>query len=318
MKSKVLLSVILLVSIARISIAQSTFAPTGSVWYHSMYYGVFHSYYSGDTVILGEPCRKVVREADTQPSWATMGLTVNNLPTLYVYNTTDTVFVYNPIFNRFTPLYVYNVSAGDTISLPILPPEAGNSFIPEYADSVFSFVVDSVKIVLYDTALLKTVYTRPIIKPMDSGYVFSYANNRDSIGIYAERIGSITAGLMPDCLACANILDDRAQPEGSLRCYTDPTLYLKLTTDTYCGLPPVSVADLKFQTVNIYPVPAQNLLWIETGKAVINYQVTDTNGQILLQGKTRQTNPIDISNLPNGVYLLGIEQFGKSIFSVLR
>ena len=174
---------------------QTLFAPPGSEWYHDNDGGVFHSYYSGDTIILGITCRSVTRKAYTYP---TTPWKINDLPTLYFYNNSDTVFVYNYFFNRFTPLYVFNVHDGDTLTLPILPNDAEFliwPFAPPHPDSFFSFIVDSVRLVLYDTATLKTIYTHSI----GTGTSFVYKYGYDTLGKYIEKIGCISIGLIPRC-----------------------------------------------------------------------------------------------------------------------
>ena len=87
----------------------------GGEWYHQMFYGAFHSYYNGDTVINGIHCRQVERKAIVSAYWSvTTGISVRDLPTLYVYNNADTVFVYNQLFDWFTSLYLFNVHPGDS------------------------------------------------------------------------------------------------------------------------------------------------------------------------------------------------------------
>ena len=285
--------------------AQTTFAPTGSEWYHTMPYGVYHSYNAGDTIINGIACRKIVRNAETADPWYSMGLQVNNLSTLYVYNTTDTVFVYNTFFYRFTPLYVFNVNDGDTVHLPILPLDIDQlTFVS--IDSTFSFLVDSVRMKLYDTAMLKTVYSHPLGNS-SSNYVYSFSGFIDTQGVYVERIGSFP-GIMPVGKPCVNILDDHLQYQGALRCYRDSSLSVKLIAGI-CGIPPVQVASAAKETLSVFPNPADDLLNITNispGMSVL-IDITDMTGRTI----ARQVNVaaigkivVPVSGLPAGIYLL--------------
>ena len=297
--------------------AQTTFAPPGAEWYHTMAMtgdGVFHSYYVGDTTILGINCRAILEEANTMPSLYAMGLHVQNLLTLYVYNTADTIFMYNYLFKRFTPLYVFNVNDGDTITLPVFPPDpmilnnAGT-------DSVFRFVVDSVRMRLYDTATLKTVYTRSLgyYAPYSFGsgtppqYVYSYGAT-DTVGSYAEQIGSIHTGLLPWCLKCGGLADEALQPAADLRCYDDPAYSIHLISGN-CSNPPTAITPVnKTKAINIFPTPASDEINIRTSlQKNMSISIVDMNGkEVLSQENNYNTTIVNVAQLPQGIYLLKI------------
>jgi len=304
-----ILTLLIAITICNTIDAQTTFAPAGSEWYHSMDVGVFHSYYASDTVIAGTPCRQIVRKAETQDPEYSMGLHVEDHATLYIYNTADTVFVYNTFFHRFTPLYVFNVSDGDTVRLPILPIDVDYlSFAMAGSvattDSTFSFRVDSVRMKLYDTAMLKTVYTTPLGNP-DSNYVYHYG---DTLGAYAEHIGSIYWGLMPRGEPAVNLADESVQYETGLRCYNDPTMSIKLVSGI-CGIPPTQVTVLHTEPVSIFPNPAFEVLNI-TGIAPginIHISITDMAGRVVTTQASNAANgvvSISVSALPTGIYIL--------------
>ncbi len=132
--------------------AQNTFAPVGAEWHHTQRFGTFHEYVLDEGMYYGKRCRRIVQKAYTDSFHYHIGVRIQDRDTLYVYNNEDTVFVYNQIFSKFTPLYIFNVNAGDTITTPVL--EANGSFT-NLGDSTFSIVIDSVKMVLYDTTYLK-------------------------------------------------------------------------------------------------------------------------------------------------------------------
>ena len=290
--------------------AQITFAPPGSEWYHAMQYGTFHCYYTGDTVISGITARKVVQEAYTANPWLMLGLQVSNLPDLIVYNNADTVFAYNHLFGKFTPLYVFNVHQGDTVTLPVLPPE------PAYmgtsvTDSFFRFVVDSIKMVTYDTAHLKTVYTTPIV-PGYPHYYFVYG--WDSAHSYAEKIGPAYGGIMPRCGGCAMLATDAIQFPASVRCYNDITMSVHIATGI-CGKDYTGTPELAgYNDLDIYPIPAAEILHINFAKVVnstnvILYNVMGT--AVYNQTYTQSDRAdIDIRYLATGAYYLKISLDG--------
>ncbi len=234
------------------------------------------------------------------------GLTVHDLPTLYLYNNTDTVFVYNYYFNRFTPLYVFNVIDGDSVRLPILPTEI-DGLHHVSADSTFSFIVDSVRTVLYDTAHLKTIYTRSFGNRA-TNYVYSYGPNySDTIGRYAEKIGGISEGLIPRCLTFVSFLDDSYQLQDSIRCYNDASNSINLTTGT-CGIPGVLVPTKSIGTnLVISPNPFYDVLNLKANNEIGNVVIYNVLGETVFNKnlKDRIAN-LDLRNLPKGVYILNV------------
>ncbi len=283
--------------------AQINFAPAGSEWYHAMPYGVFHSAYVTDTTILGVNCRKVTQKAYTANPWLAMGLKVNAHPDLFIYSNADTVFVYNHLFSKFTPLYVFNVNAGDTITLPVLPPEPAT--MATVTDSFFSFVVDSVKIATYDTAHLKTVYTTPI-DPGSPHYYYSYG--RDAAHRYAMKIGTVNGGLLPYCGRCIIVTSDAVQYQDSVRCYNDPATAIKLASGI-CGKDYSAVPQIfPGNDINIFPVPATDYINVSFSKPVPALIATlfNTTGVVVFTGNYINTETVQISTqyLSAGVYYL--------------
>ncbi|OJW77779.1 MAG: hypothetical protein BGO69_02100 [Bacteroidetes bacterium 46-16] len=290
----------LLLSLPLFAGAQSNFAPAGSEWYHSQQYGVYHSYYTGDTLIANTSCRKVLREALTKDPWYSQGLHVYDLPAIYLYNNTDTVFIYNKIFGRFTPLYVFNVNDGDTIHLPVIPVDIGMLLFP-YPDSTFRMVVDSVRNELYDTTVLKTVFVHGIGDP-DSVYVYNYGPG------YAERIGGLGTGFLPTGSPAAIPLSDNLQPAGPIRCYNDPSTSIKLTQDI-CGIPPVGIAALSNkEKFSISPNPVHDILKLERAAAAGNISITNAIGQCVYNRQCSATvTQINLTGFAPGVYYLHLD-----------
>lgn len=298
MKPYILSFLICCTAIFNHSQAQTVFAPAGAHWYNTGNDAYFHSYSDGDTVISGRTCTRIRRITHSGPtSWA------SNFSTIYTYTAADTVFIYNKIFAQFTPLYIFNVNEGDTIRIPKL--SEGH---PTPTASYFSYRVDSVRTLLYDTAHLRTVFT--------------YSLNEDSViagaitmptygymgtlhGAYAERIGGINRGIFLNCYGCAVIPED-CGCIGALRCYNDPATSIKLTTEA-CE-PPVAVGPTATTTAAIaYPTPAGNTLHINA-PANSTIQLTTLTGQVVQI--EHNNNTLDVTTLPAGTYLLRIIWIG--------
>ncbi|MBS1585673.1 MAG: T9SS type A sorting domain-containing protein [Bacteroidetes bacterium] len=296
MKKIILATLLLLPLIAN---AQATFAPPGSEWYHSQQYGVFHCYYAGDTVINNIASRIIVRKALTRDPYYSQGLHVDDQSTIYVYNNTDTVFIYNRYFHRFTPLYVFNVNDGDTIRLPIIPIDYGQLTLA-YPDSTFRIVVDSVRNKLYDTAMLKTVYVHAIGNP-DSAYVLDYG-----VG-YAATIGGLGTGLIPMGTPAAIPLTESLQPATGIKCYNDPTLSIKLVAGI-CGIPPVGIPTIaSVKEVELTPNPVSGILTISCPQPITSLHIYDAMGREVYKGASADKKMhIDLTALPAGIYFAHI------------
>ncbi len=308
---KLLFSFLLLFLFSLSLRSQTMFAPPGSEWYHGMGWGVFHSYYAGDTVISGTACRKIIRNADVEEPEANQGLHVDDLPTLYVYNTTDTVFVYNTIFSRFTPLYVFNINDGDTVHLPILPDDICQLTYVS-TDSTFTFRVDSVRTKQFDTASLRTVYTSPL-GTISSNYVYGYSAFSDTVGAYAEQLGALHIGIMPSGGPGACLTTESLQLAGNIRCYTDPSLSIHMVSGL-CGLPPEKIIaqDVK-QAVTVYPNPAVDHVTITNLIGCTAIDLQDMAGRVVSMVNTfNGSGVVPTSSLQTGIYVLKIAQPGVS------
>ncbi len=293
--------------------AQNTFASAGAEWHHSMDCGVLYEHCTGDTVISGVGCRKISRETHMPFSCTVMGIYPSTLTKLYVYDNSDTVFVYNPLFHQFTPLYVFNVTDGDTVTLPALPTGEG---MLSYAatDSSFSFRVDSVRMVLFDTAILKTVYTHAIglaeAMSVHNRYFYNYGSSTpsDTLGSYSTKIGCVTTGLLPRCITCSYIVE--VNFTDSLRCYTDSSLSIKLTTDS-CDVatPPADVAVCNKSGIVLYPNPTGATLHIFSSGKIEKVEISNSIGALLYRSDFNALSAeIETAALPSGLFFVRVNQ----------
>lgn len=83
----------------------------------------------------------------------------------------------------------------------------------------------------------------------------------------------------------------------------------------YPGLissPGLGIGSVHLPSIAIYPNPANNQLWFEA-KQIGNYTLLDMMGRVQLSGMaTIGQNAIDISALPNGIYLLRVTNGGAA------
>src|SRR5690606_7564912 len=97
--------------------AQINFADSGASWYYNMNYGSLHYKVTGYDTVQGIRASIIETEALVQEPWFSQGLRVHDHGVIKLYATADTVFIFNSFFNRFTPLYVFNVPEGDTVCI---------------------------------------------------------------------------------------------------------------------------------------------------------------------------------------------------------
>ena len=94
----------------------------------------------------------------------------------------------------------------------------------------------------------------------------------------------------------------------------DTTLYAKWTPATQ----PPSIAETETNTINLYPNPAQNTLYIESAETVEQVIIYDISGRTLQQTNNPNTS-IDVSNLANGIYLVKVKTAqGETVRKISR
>lgn len=269
-----------------------------ATWYRSQPYGSFKCSYTGDTVILGKTCRAIYQEVLTKPF---VPIPLNHAGYLYVYDVPDTVFIYNYLFEKFTPLYIFNVAPGDTITLPALP-ILGTQTLSMIPDSSFQYVVDSIKDVLYDTTWLQTVYSHSLkyAPRTNPRYVWG-----DPVNAYARRIGGIDIGLLPHCQSCVELLWEGIYSPGSILCYSDNTTNIKLTGGA-CnnGAVPLRANELEASIeFDVFPNPATDCIGYrnKTGKKIRSVKVFDVSG------KEMWTPNLSVNALANGLYFVSFQ-----------
>lgn len=291
--------------------AQSDFAPVGAVWYHNYFGGVYKTVVEGETTISGKKVSILKQSVYRDSFYEAVNYPAVPCRNLYLYSTTDTVFIYNERFEEFTPLYIFNVKAGDTISLPIINPEGCDIFTKEYLE--FIYKVDSVKDVSYDGQFLKTVYTKTINTPNNA---LHWAYRYDSNGVYVQKLGGLMYGFLPNCRAgCATITSANCNQPRGVRCYSDALMNIKLVSED-CDKGnkiKASIPDLKSisNALLIQPNPATDMVSIVNANLQFPSSLVVLNalGQIVLQQEYKAGNKItfDAGPFARGVYLVRLE-----------
>ncbi|MBS1772631.1 MAG: T9SS type A sorting domain-containing protein [Bacteroidetes bacterium] len=142
---------------------------------------------------------------------------------------------------------------------------------------------------------------------VDGNHVFSHhwSNQYTSWGIEDLFIGS--CGNMAHPYFFKGAIDDIALYEGSIRCPLS-------CVDQIIGLPKttsVANATKASSNISIYPNPADNSLHIN-GISEANYDIIAIDGRIVLSGKVKSINAIDITSLTPGVYVIKILENGTT------
>jgi hypothetical protein len=331
---------------------QNTFAPLGAEWWYysddnvffDVLYSLVHAKVTGDTLLEGKTCQVIQQERITKYAtkftptspWLITGADTTPAPPIYVYDTQDTVFIYNTFFHKFTPLYIYNVSVGQTLCLPTIPDLGGQvgSPLSSLGDSTFCFMIDSIATVLYDTSYLETFYTHSlsfIDGEAPPGVMitknWSYADE-DATGIYARTLGGIRGGIVPKG-QYENATVDQADPTGRVRlnCYSDNLLRIKVSATACDSLPAsttsVNPLSLSGTGVRIYPNPGSGIFTLSLQKPLketLSLQIADLSGRCiatmyLAPGKT--ILKADISSCTPGMYFVLLQSGNQKYYHKL-
>lgn len=288
--------------------SQSVFAPSGAQWFYALSADstALHCYNAGDTFLQGKTAQIIKQEVLLPSSYP---MNPYYVQTLYVYSALDTTFVFNNLFGRYTPLYIFNAQEGDSICLPIPPLDGWAEYVFHTTDSNFCFVIDSVRTVLYDTAWLKTFYTRGFQRGNNVELNWSHGGYYPSLGAYAERIGGLVSSIIPYCEdGCSFILSGSIYPD-TIRCYHDDDYAIKVVSGD-CGNYGIntSVNDIEKVGTVIYPNPATDYIYINNAQ---NYKLNTislyaTDGKLVKSWQGLSDNKLSVADVVSGLYYLHI------------
>lgn len=292
--------------------AQADFAPIGAKWYYSYTLhnppsptgqpvaGYILQESVGDTLIHNITARKLQRTFFGR-SAQDNSIVSAEVPGVYVYATADTVFHFDEPLDRFLPLYIFNVAAGDT-----LVHRVPSAYADYTTDTTWRFLVDSVVTATYNNHPVKVVY--------NWGFPASVQEPSMSLrGPYYQYFG-LTEGHLAEY--------NFNHPVGatyetySLRCYQDANFDVHfgdpaITCDSLAMLP-VSVTGIDFlsRKLSVYPNPASGEVHIALdGLSLQSVAMIDLLGRNVWQQDylpgTTQTK-LDVAGMNKGTYILRV------------
>lgn len=282
--------------------AQTVWAPIGAEWYHRQGAGLsepigmgyYHSEVVGDTVVKGQPCRKIERYKKV---WTG---DIVQLDPLLTYTHNDSVYLFNPGFDRFLLTYDFTAAAGDTLTFP-----APDSLIWLPDDSTFQVRVDSIVLRQAGATALRFFYVSTL---EHSFWGFG--------GWYAERIGSrMFQGAFP-VITIPEI-------DGFFRCYSDDSTFIRLSLET-CDYPFTTSVGEPGHALSpmLSPNPARDVLTItfpvDPGQVLL--RLFNDYGRLLKEEKKAGMNVLlDVKDYPPGIYALHIwTKEGNSVRKIIK
>ncbi len=143
-------------------------------------------------------------------------------------------------------------------------------------------------------------------------YLWQWGDSSTSTGATPSHTYS-AAGNYNICLTISDSI-------GCSATYCDSSTYIyktesMVTVNAVWQLPvQTEIAELSNSSIRLYPNPATNQLFIQTnGTAVSEVNIYNTTGSLVSQTKQPQTKSIDISNLPNSVYIAEVKTKEASV-----
>lgn len=257
------------------------FAPVGAIWHYDQAtinpnMQSYHTIESiSDTLIEGRMCQSLLvtsRHAGQQFSW------------LYTCASGDSVLMY--VDSAFYLLYDFSAVAGDTLVIGHYRTDAGSPLL---------MVIDST------STMVINGHTRRV----------QYVTSGDGLSI--EFGGTVIEGV-GNTMYLLPVFD--MATEGPLRCYSDRIIGAYTHTDRPslgwnfmdCEQVIVLGVDQPGNTtaISVYPNPTSAQLFIEGIETTSGFLLYDLLGKPVMRGTISSSSPINISNLPNGIYSLVI------------
>jgi len=276
----------------------ATFAPIGAeMWIvENNANGAPMAYYlfdvTKDTTIASVVYNKLVRNRIQEVM--VMDTTIKNIG---YFNQNDGVITcYDTLSNEILPYFNLNAMLGDTLSTPVYYGTPN----PDYA-KFRKMVVDSIGDTLISGVILKKYWMDFL--PYECIDEFAFFWNS---GVFIEGIGFLGYPLQ-----WFNAGGYDGEYPSQLRCYQDTALGLVKFVDEACDYLMTNIETLDATTINIYPNPARDVLYIQLNQSVeINHiALIDINGIYceLCYPNSNDTNMlIPIQNLLPGIYTLVI------------
>lgn len=285
-----------------LSFAQ-TFAPIGAEWHYTEGFA-----FSGDidyltiksikdTTINGKQSRKLYCD---WLCWNPSGIQ-------YIHYSNDSLYHYNSVLDKFQLIAAFNAQKDDSWNIAIKDWD-------ESIDTV-TVLVDSINTIPVNQKQLRQLFVTYYLKDYDSKGV--QVRNDSYTSRIIEKIGDVY--YLFNFPVNASLMCDANYSQG-LRCYEDSELgfYSTGIADsctykyTWTGIENKSVVDI----LEVFPNPTHGWLEINTSRGIaITAKIEDLSGKSLMFKKMNSSNLLDISGLPNGIYILTIYDKDKNIGS---
>ena len=207
----------------------------------------------------------------------------------YVYEGNGVVYWWNKTLGKFTVLYDFGAEVGDEWTI-----EVGNETI---TTKVYATEVQYIDGIPYK----KLTIADP--NETFNGNLLSTIGHTTSF--FPERLMNRSKGYRVEGLRCYWIGDELVYHDGDEDC---DAIYAELHNGINEDGPSTGSG-----TFTVYPNPTNGILFVQTLHATSlpdqTYRITNLMGQTLLQGHiSAETQQIDISNLPAGMYFISVDE----------
>ena len=201
----------------------------------------------------------------------------------YIYDEDGKVFWWNKTLEEFTVLYDFTAEAGDEWEIKV-------------GESSIIMHVDAVGEAEYNGNIFKSLIVS------DENNIFG--------GTILCSIGHLTSFFPEKLLKNKSDFD-----VNGIRCFWNGTDLIYKEGDVDCDAIynewHVGIDEIAENEFTIYPNPTNDVLFVKTchgASLQSEYRITNLMGQTMLIGKiTSENQQIDVSTLPNGLYLLQID-----------
>ena len=269
------------------SLFSQSFGEIGTQWFYSENAEGFcegnceyvHLESTQDTIINGKTTHKI-----EQTYYKFTGDIVQYEP-IFMYEESDTVFMWAPSSSQFLTTYIFNGAIGDTLILD--SPEENENQQGENEDEYdeYRLVIDTIIDIEINGIELKKYGTTAL-----DDYQFYFG------GYFMDRIGGLD-WFLPRSLIIP-------EAGGPIRCYSDAQIDSSFQ-DVACDFLQLVNIDEQARKIEIeiYPNPASSMITLQTKGAIEKTNMYDFNGELVY---STAENEFDISKFKNGIYILEI------------
>lgn len=302
------------------------FAPVGAEWWYSggdpVSWSEIWDYakVTKDTLIQGQICRKI--EAIRHQKYLfNPQLWVSSLGNIYLFDQNDTIFTFNSLFNKFTPIFTFNVNVGDTVCMPVTAGYYAPNIHPLTGDTSFCFVIDSITPLFgnssYQAYHINSIYEKDANDIyVDANYpalTWGRGNADQGQGLFVKGLGGLS-GILPSRIIPIDMT--HLPIYRYLICYRDSSTDFS-SSGRNCAEELYGFVGVDNKTANkfeiqIYPNPSNSLVTLSFPQVLPKgtvVSVLDMAGRRLIPkiepgGQSLVT--IDVRNLPIGMCVVEV------------